>query len=78
MHCGGGVSPASLDLAGKTRPPRGRPTKQVQEGQLIGSWSPDHPTRDRWGHAGGRLYMTAMNLLMLEVYYRHMPLFREL
>ncbi len=51
---------------------------QVQEGQLIGSWSPTHPTRDRWGHAGGRLYMTAMNLLMLEVYYRHMPLFREL
>ena len=51
---------------------------QVQEGQLIGSWSPDHPTRDRWGHAGGRLYMTAMHLLMLEVYYRHMPLFREL
>ena len=51
---------------------------QVQEGQLIGSWSPTHPARDRWGHAGGRLYMTAMNLLMLEVYYRHMPLFREL
>ena len=51
---------------------------QVQEGQLIGSWSPTQPTRDRWGHAGGRLYMTAMNLLMLEVYYRHMPLFREL
>lgn len=51
---------------------------QVQEGQLIGSWSPTQPARDRWGHAGGRLYMTAMNLLMLEVYYRHMPLFREL
>ncbi len=51
---------------------------QVQKGQLIGSWSPDQPARDRWGHAGGRLYMTAMNLLMLEVYYRHMPLFREI
>ncbi len=51
---------------------------QVQKGQLIGSWSPIEPTRDRWGHAGGRLYVTAMNLLMLEVYYRHMPLFREL
>jgi hypothetical protein len=51
---------------------------QVQKGQLIGSWSPHEPTRDRWGHAGGRIYMTAMNLLMLEVYYRHMPLFREL
>ncbi len=51
---------------------------QVQKGQLIGSWSPLEPARDRWGHAGGRLYMTAMNLLMLEVYYRHMPLFREI
>ncbi|NLS96816.1 MAG: hypothetical protein GXX96_32170 [Planctomycetaceae bacterium] len=51
---------------------------QVQKGQLIGSWSPVQPARDRWGHAGGRLYVTAMNLLMLEVYYRHMPLFREL
>ncbi len=51
---------------------------QVQKGQLIGSWSPTEPSRDRWGHAGGRLYMTAMHLLMLEVYYRHMPLFREI
>ena len=33
---------------------------------------------DRWGHAGGRLYVTAMNLLMLEVYYRHLPLFQTL
>jgi len=51
---------------------------QVPKGQLIGSWDPNGPVRDRWGHAGGRLYVTAMNLLMLEVYYRHMPLFREL
>ncbi|MHB8900037.1 MAG: hypothetical protein ACYC6Y_14915, partial [Thermoguttaceae bacterium] len=51
---------------------------QVQSGSLIGSWSPSQPARDRWAHAGGRLYVTAMNLLMLEVYYRHMPLFREI
>jgi hypothetical protein len=30
------------------------------------------------GRAGGRLYVTAMHLLMLEVYYRHLPLFQEL
>jgi hypothetical protein len=53
-------------------------SRQVQKGQLIGSWSPTEPARDRWGHAGGRLYVTAINLLMLEVYYRHMPLFREI
>jgi hypothetical protein len=51
---------------------------QVQTGPLIGSWDPQAPVADRWGHAGGRHYVTAMSLLMLEVYYRHLPLFREL
>ena len=45
---------------------------------LAGSWHPACPMRDRWGHAGGRLYVTAMHLLMLEVYYRHLPLFETL
>jgi hypothetical protein len=43
---------------------------------LAGSWHPQQPVRDRWGDAGGRMYVTAMHLLMLEVYYRHLPLFR--
>ncbi len=34
------------------------------------------PVADRWGAAGGRTYVTAMHLLMLEVYYRYLPLFR--
>jgi hypothetical protein len=51
---------------------------QVQTGPLIGSWDPEAPVADRWGHAGGRHYVTAMSLLMLEVYYRHLPLFREI
>jgi len=51
---------------------------QVQFGELGGSWHPLKPVRDRWGREGGRLYVTALNLLMLEVYYRHLPLFREL
>ncbi len=36
------------------------------------------PLPDRWGQAAGRIYVTAMHLLMLEVYYRHLPLFQEL
>ncbi len=51
---------------------------QEESGPLAGSWHPLRPVPDRWGHAGGRLYVTAMHLLMLEVYYRHLPLFQEL
>jgi hypothetical protein len=53
-------------------------SSQVQAGPLAGSWNPDHPVPDRWAHAGGRHYVTALNLLMLEVYYRHLPLFETL
>jgi hypothetical protein len=51
---------------------------QELEGPLAGSWDPWSPLPDRWASAGGRHYITALNLLMLEVYYRHLPLFRTL
>jgi hypothetical protein len=38
----------------------------------LGSWSPQG---DLWGRAGGRLMITSLNLLTLEIYYRHAPLF---
>ena len=53
-------------------------TSQIQEGPLAGSWDPCGPAPDRFAYAGGRLYVTAMHLLMLEVYYRHLPLFKTL
>jgi len=37
-----------------------------------GSWSSEG---DRHGGAGGRLMITSLNLLTLEVYYRHLPLY---
>ena len=37
----------------------------------VGSWSPE---RDPWSQAGGRLMVTSLNLLTLQVYYRHAPL----
>jgi hypothetical protein len=49
---------------------------QVQSGPLSGSWDPRGAVPDRWGLEGGRLYVTAMHLLMLEVYYRHLPLYK--
>ncbi|NBW96802.1 MAG: squalene--hopene cyclase, partial [Planctomycetia bacterium] len=39
-----------------------------------GSWD---PANDKWGHVGGRLFVTSLCACMLEVYYRHLPLYRE-
>jgi hypothetical protein len=51
---------------------------QVRAGKMAGSW---HPTKPRgadheYAEAGGRLYLTCLCILTLEVYYRHMPLYR--
>lgn len=48
---------------------------QVIQGQYEGSWNPVSPTPDLWARYGGRLYVTTMNLLSLEVTYRHLPLY---
>lgn len=48
---------------------------QEKVGHKKGSWSPegcDH------GGRGGRMYATALSLLTLEVYYRHLPLYRKI
>lgn len=49
---------------------------QIQEGPWAGSWHPTQPVPDRWGSQAGRVYVTAMHILMLEVYYRHLPLYQ--
>ncbi|NIP85444.1 MAG: squalene--hopene cyclase [Planctomycetales bacterium] len=48
------------------------PAKQLKRGSEHGSWT---PRRDAWGEAGGRLYTTCLSLYMLEVYYRHLPIY---
>jgi hypothetical protein len=49
------------------------PAAQAMKGPEAGSWD---PAVDQWGHIGGRLYMTCFCTFMLEVYYRHLPLYR--
>lgn len=50
------------------------PAAQVQERRERGSWDPEN---DRWGaNRAGRLYVTCLSTYMLEVYYRHLPLYR--
>lgn len=49
---------------------------QEQRGHLAGSWTP----RENQNHdvTGGRLYATALATCILEVYYRHAPIFRQI
>ncbi len=50
---------------------------QIQTGADAGSWNPQLPVADRWAPHAGRLYVTTLNLLSLEVHYRHLPLYDE-
>lgn len=51
------------------------PAHQISSGRDKGSWSPDG---DRYAMSGGgRLYATCLCLLTLEVYYRHLPIYRH-
>ena len=49
-------------------------TTQVKEGPAAGSWAPT----DNHGRSGGQLYQTALSVLTLEVYYRHLPIYQRL
>jgi hypothetical protein len=46
---------------------------QESSGPMAGSWDPLGPAPDRWGIYGGRIYVTALHLLALEVPDRHLP-----
>lgn len=50
---------------------------QEKSGDLAGSWHPYRPVPDRWGKFGGRIYVTTMNLLSLEVRHRMLPLYKQ-
>ncbi|EAQ81696.1 prenyltransferase/squalene oxidase repeat-containing protein [Blastopirellula marina] len=50
------------------------PEQQVKVGGEKGSWSPDG---DKHGVIGGRLFMTCLCVYMLEVYYRHLPIYSK-
>ena len=46
-------------------------THQRKDGPAAGSWDPE----GEWADIGGRVYQTALCTLMLEVYYRYLPLY---
>lgn len=47
---------------------------QEARGHAAGSWAPRGPLTSR----GGRIYMTSLAICCLEVYYRHLPIFRQI
>ncbi len=47
---------------------------QETQGHKAGSWSP----RGEHASAGGRIYMTSLAICSLEVYYRHLPIFKRI
>ena len=47
---------------------------QEKRGHEAGSWDPEGPH----ANSGGRLYVTALAVCTLEVYYRHAPIFRQI
>ena len=46
---------------------------QLRKGHASGSWN----VTDPHGRAGGRLYQTCLSIMTLEVYYRHLPLYKH-
>jgi hypothetical protein len=50
------------------------PQTQVKKGAEEGSWD---PVGDKYGGQGGRLFITCMRTFMLEVYYRHLPIYEN-
>jgi hypothetical protein len=46
---------------------------QIEHGCATGSWN---PAKDEWGPHGGRLMVTALATLTLEVYYRYLPMYQ--
>jgi len=46
---------------------------QERSGPVAGSWDPLGAVPDRWGQYGGRIYVTALHLLALEVPDRRLP-----
>jgi hypothetical protein len=45
---------------------------QTTAGPMAGSWDSQRPVPDKWANYGGRLYVTALNLLSLEVQRRNL------
>lgn len=51
------------------------PRQQEKQGREKGSWDPS--ADEAHGRSGGRLYTTCLSIYILEVYYRHLPIYKQ-
>jgi hypothetical protein len=49
---------------------------QIKDGCAAGSWDPNEPNPDPYAKQGGRIMITSLSCLTLEVYYRYLPLYK--
>jgi beta-lactamase regulating signal transducer with metallopeptidase domain len=49
---------------------------QCKDDCAAGSWDPEKPTPVTWSQQGGRVMVTSLAALTLEVYYRYLPSFK--
>ena len=49
-------------------------TRRIR-GSRAGSWS---PRGYQWGSQAGRIYVTSLAVCTLEIYYRHLPIFKQI
>jgi len=68
VHTGGDAWADWYDALADTLEPT-----QERSGPAAGSWDPLGDVPDRWGAYGGRIYVTALHLLALEVPDRRLP-----
>ncbi|MDO4551696.1 MAG: terpene cyclase/mutase family protein [Planctomycetia bacterium] len=55
------------------------PKQQIKSGKEAGSWDPNRPSHDKWAASdAGRLYVTCLSTYMLQVYYRHLPIYAKM
>ena len=50
--------------------------EQAKQGHEQGSWG-DPFLKNSHGESGGRIYITSLATMILEVYYRHLPIYSQ-
>lgn len=51
--------------------------RQMQNGPFAGSWDPAGSVPDRWGTQAGRIFVSGVDVLTLEVHHHNLPLYEK-
>ena len=53
-----------------------RETQLPADHPCAGSWDTEKPSIDKWSNIGGKHYITTMNLMIMEIYIRHLSIYQ--